>query len=32
MGPSYDNQVRCDLIRGIADRTDDIAYFSEKRC
>ena len=31
-GPSYDNQVRCDLIRGIADRTDNIAYFPDKYC
>jgi hypothetical protein len=30
-GPSYDNEVRCDLIRGIADLTDDVADPSEKR-
>jgi peptide methionine sulfoxide reductase MsrB len=31
-GPSYDNQVRCDLICGMVDRSDDIAYRSEERC
>jgi hypothetical protein len=31
-GPSYNNQVRCDLIRGIADRTYNIACFSDKCC
>jgi hypothetical protein len=27
-GPSYDNEVRRDLIRGIVDRSEDIAYLS----